>query len=82
MKIGSGAVALLCVALAASPSGVAQARAGQDRGARELRFEFPGLQVGIAEYAEGPTGCTVFLFPDRAMVTADVRGGSPGTRAA
>ena len=79
MKFGSCAVAMLCAALAASPLGVAQARAGQDRGARELRFEFPGLQVGIAEYAEGPTGCTVFLFPDRAMVTADVRGGSPGT---
>ena len=79
MKFGSCAVAVLCAALAASPLGVAQALAGQDRGARELRFDFPGLQVGIAEYAEGPTGCTVFLFPDRAMVTADVRGGSPGT---
>ena len=29
-----------------------------------LIFDLPGLQIGVAEYAEGPTGCTVFLFPD------------------
>jgi hypothetical protein len=27
-----------------------------------LTFDFPGLQVGVAEYEEGPTGCTVFHF--------------------
>jgi hypothetical protein len=26
-------------------------------------FDFPALHVGIAEYIEGPTGCTVFYFP-------------------
>jgi 6-aminohexanoate-oligomer endohydrolase len=47
---------------------------------RELRFDFPGLRVGIAEYEEGPTGCTVFhLPPGGAACSVDVRGGSPGT---
>jgi L-aminopeptidase/D-esterase-like protein len=45
----------------------------------ELRFDFPGLRIGVAEYEEGPTGCTVFHFPHGARVAADVRGGSPGT---
>ena len=46
----------------------------------ELRFEFPGLRIGVAEYEDGPTGCTVFhLPPGGAAFAADVRGGSPGT---
>jgi len=46
---------------------------------RILRVEFPGLAVGYAEYEEGPTGCTVFLF-DRGWPTAiDKRGGLVGT---
>ena len=44
-----------------------------------LEFDFPGLEVGVAEYAEGPTGCTVFHFPRGAQAVADVRGGAPGT---
>jgi L-aminopeptidase/D-esterase-like protein len=37
------------------------------------------LHVGVAEYSEGPTGCTVFYFPTGPMPCAiDVRGGSPG----
>ncbi|HEX5133316.1 MAG TPA: P1 family peptidase [Candidatus Krumholzibacteria bacterium] len=44
-----------------------------------LEFDFPGLSIGVAEYAEGPTGCTVFHFPDGATGVADVRGGAPGT---
>ena len=48
-------------------------------GARTLEFEFPGLEIGVAEYAEGPTGCTVFHFPKVASMQIDVRGGSPGT---
>ncbi len=44
-----------------------------------LDLDFPGLRVGIAEYDEGPTGCTVFLF-DRGWSTAvDARGGLVGT---
>jgi L-aminopeptidase/D-esterase-like protein len=47
---------------------------------RQLRFDFPGLRIGIAEYEEGPTGCTVFqLPPGGAAFAVDVRGGSPGT---
>jgi L-aminopeptidase/D-esterase-like protein len=44
-----------------------------------LRFDFPGLEVGVAEYEEGPTGCTVFALPGGSTAVADVRGGSPGT---
>ena len=44
----------------------------------ELRFDFPGVEVGVAEYDEGPTGCTVLSFPGGAASSIDVRGGSPG----
>lgn len=47
---------------------------------RVLEFDFPGLEIGIAEYDEGPTGCTVFLFDNGGAMTAvDIRGGSVGT---
>ena len=42
-----------------------------------LTFDFPGLEIGVAEYPEGPTGCTVFHFPAGAALEVDVRGGSP-----
>jgi L-aminopeptidase/D-esterase-like protein len=48
----------------------------------ELRFELPGLEIGIAEYDEGPTGCTVFLFPAGSACSVDIRGGSPGVSGA
>jgi len=45
----------------------------------ELRFDLPGLEIGVAEYDEGPTGCTVFSFPGGSSAASfDVRGGSPG----
>jgi 6-aminohexanoate-oligomer endohydrolase len=44
-----------------------------------LELDFPGLEIGCAEYDEGPTGCTVFHFPEGASVQTDIRGGSPGT---
>jgi L-aminopeptidase/D-esterase-like protein len=50
-----------------------------DVGGPELRFDFPSFLIGVAEYDEGPTGCTVFYFQDGAAVETDVRGGSPGT---
>jgi L-aminopeptidase/D-esterase-like protein len=40
-----------------------------------LTFDFPALHIGIAEYAEGPTGCTVFYFPDGVATAIDARGG-------
>lgn len=45
---------------------------------RWLDVDFPGLEIGVAEYVEGPTGCTVFHFPEVASLHIDVRGGSPG----
>jgi 6-aminohexanoate-oligomer endohydrolase len=44
-----------------------------------LSFDFPGLRIGIAEYPEGPTGVTVFQFPERAFGGVDTRGGAPGS---
>ena len=44
-----------------------------------LDLDFPALHIGIAEYAEGPTGTTVFYFPNKAKIAVDVRGGAPGT---
>lgn len=45
---------------------------------RSLSYDFPELRIGIAEYDEGPTGCTVLYLPDGADCALDVRGGSPG----
>ena len=47
-------------------------------GGRTVAFTFPGLSVGIAEYAEGPTGCTVMYLPGGARTSVDVRGGAVG----
>ena len=47
-----------------------------------LEFDFPGIEIGVAEYDEGPTGCTVFHFPSGASSSVDVRGGSPGVSGA
>jgi L-aminopeptidase/D-esterase-like protein len=44
----------------------------------KLEFDFPGVQIGVAEYTDGPTGCTVIHFPNGAMTAIDVRGGMPG----
>jgi L-aminopeptidase/D-esterase-like protein len=44
-----------------------------------VKFDFPAMKVGIAEYEDGPTGTTVFYFPDGVKAAVDVRGGSPGT---
>jgi L-aminopeptidase/D-esterase-like protein len=46
---------------------------------RRLSFDFPAVRIGVAEYTEGPTGCTVFQFAKTARCLVDVRGGSPGT---
>lgn len=45
---------------------------------RCLNFDFPSMLIGVAHYEEGPTGATVFWFPDRAVGAVDVRGGAPG----
>ncbi|HZH27396.1 MAG TPA: P1 family peptidase [Azospirillaceae bacterium] len=45
---------------------------------RSVAFDFPEVEIGIAEYEEGPTGCTVLHFPRGAACATDVRGGAPG----
>lgn len=45
---------------------------------RTLEFDFPSVSIGVAEYDEGPTGCTVIKFDKRVLTATDVRGGSPG----
>jgi L-aminopeptidase/D-esterase-like protein len=50
-----------------------------NEGSRMLRFDWPMLRIGTAEYAEGPTGVTVIHFQQRSSVAVDVRGGGPGT---
>ncbi|HVG25788.1 MAG TPA: P1 family peptidase [Thermoanaerobaculia bacterium] len=47
--------------------------------AANLTFDFPAVQVGVAEYEQGPTGATIFYFPKTAKVAVDVRGGAPAT---
>src|SRR3954447_1646617 len=44
-----------------------------------LSFDWPAVQIGIGSYEEGPTGLTIFRFPDRVSAAVDVRGGGPGT---
>lgn len=44
---------------------------------RVVEVPFDGLRVGVAEYDEGPTGCTVVALDRVAAVTLDVRGGAP-----
>lgn len=43
-----------------------------------LEFDFPSFKIGISEYSEGPTGCTVFYFPNGAATAVDIRGGTVG----
>ncbi|HEM47192.1 MAG TPA: peptidase S58 DmpA, partial [Alphaproteobacteria bacterium] len=58
---------------------VVTAAHAQDASPPVVELDFPGLEIGVAEYDEGPTGTTVFYFPSGAMAAADVRGGSPGS---
>jgi len=44
-----------------------------------LEFDLPGVRIGSAVYPDGPTGCTVFHFPERATGVVDIRGGAPAT---
>ncbi|MCZ4273273.1 P1 family peptidase [Maritalea porphyrae] len=47
-----------------------------DRG--HLKFDFPELKIGTADYTSAQTGCTVFSFEQRAMMVSDCRGGAIG----
>jgi L-aminopeptidase/D-esterase-like protein len=48
-----------------------------------LEFDFPGLEIGGADYPDRPTGCTVIqfspaTFPDGMALELDVRGHTIG----
>ena len=66
-----------CVAAAAHPDAAPAPPLSAE--APVLRFDLPGVKVGVAEYEEGPTGTTVLYFPTPVLAAIDVRGGAPGT---
>jgi L-aminopeptidase/D-esterase-like protein len=43
-----------------------------------VEFDFPGVSLGTAEYAEGPTGVTVLALDRPARTSVDARGGAIG----
>ncbi|WP_329026460.1 P1 family peptidase [Streptomyces sp. NBC_00690] len=47
-------------------------------GRESVKFDFPGVEVGTAEYTEGPTGATVIHVPAGARMHIDERGGAIG----
>lgn len=48
------------------------------KGRAEVSFDFEGVRIGCAEYAEGPTGVTVLQVEGGARTHADLRGGAVG----
>lgn len=48
------------------------------RGRSSVAFDFPGVEVGTAEYLAGPTGVTVISIPAGARTSVDARGGAIG----
>ncbi|MBA3351535.1 MAG: P1 family peptidase [Blastocatellia bacterium] len=73
---------LLCLLLTIIPSRAQQAVNAPvpktDKSGPSLKFDFPAMLVGVAEYDEGPTGTTVFYFPGGFKGAVDLRGGAPG----
>ncbi|MGG7509988.1 P1 family peptidase [Plantibacter sp. YIM 135249] len=51
-------------------------------GRATLEYDFPGVLVGTAEYAAGPTGATVISVPKGARTAVDARGGATGVSGA
>jgi L-aminopeptidase/D-esterase-like protein len=43
-----------------------------------VTYDFPGVEVGVATYENGPTGCTVLHVPAGARLAIDARGGAIG----
>src|SRR5690349_630521 len=48
--------------------------------ARPFNYSFGDFAVGTAEYADGPTGTTVFAFKKAVKAAVDTRGGAAATR--
>ena len=84
LKMGAALAAVLAILAGALPAAAAQG-VQQDleprlnQGDRVLEFDWPAIRVGTGEYAEGPTGVTVFHFDRKVYAAIDVRGGGPGT---
>jgi L-aminopeptidase/D-esterase-like protein len=57
----------------------APAQEGAPTADHALRFDFPGLEIGVATDEAGPTGVTVLHFLRPVAAAVDVRGGAPGT---
>ena len=72
-------LAAASIVVDASPAEQAAVQPVINAGERTLTFDWPAIRIGTGEYAEGPTGVTVFHFPKRVLAAVDVRGGSPGT---
>jgi 6-aminohexanoate-oligomer endohydrolase len=53
---------------------------GQTADASTLKFDYDHFLVGTAENPAGPTGATVFVFPQGALAAIDVRGGAAAVR--
>ncbi len=80
-KFAAIQVTLLCLAVGwvspqTSPAALSVAKI--DKSGPSLKFDFPDMLVGVAEYDEGPTGTTVFYFPKGVKGAVDMRGGAPG----
>jgi len=85
MKTAPAIIIFLLLSCLAATIGSAQGTSAQtvpvpktDKTGPSLRFDFPDMRVGVAEYDEGPTGTTVFYFPKGAKGAVDMRGGAPG----
>jgi L-aminopeptidase/D-esterase-like protein len=77
---GTGGVAAVMAVRPADASGAPSRRPiDTSAGDHVLEFELPGVRIGSAVYPDGPTGSTVFHFPDRARGVVDIRGGAPAT---
>lgn len=50
----------------------------ESKGRADVGFDFDGVSIGCAEYAEGPTGVTVLQVEGGARTHADLRGGAVG----
>ena len=72
-------MALACWSAAAGAADQDNLQPVLNAGDRKLEFDWPMLKIGTGEYAEGPTGVTVFRFALRVFGAVDVRGGGPGT---
>ncbi len=77
--VGIVAVAATCLAHSAHAGSQDDLAITTDIAGRSLGFDWPAVEIGVASYEAGPTGLTVFRFPDRVSAVVDVRGGAPGT---